>query len=122
MAAVQLGDMRVSIEVVERKLLPPAAGTRGEPKHRFSRVFLAQAAVKTRSGSSEFGQIEIKGERVTHTFTIRYVSIPFDVRNWLRDARGQLYKILAVENVDLANDMIRIHAANSGAETVEGAR
>lgn len=122
MAAMKLGDLNVSIEVVARTLLTPTAGTRGEPKHSFSRLFLTRAAVKTRSGSSEFSSIEIKGERVTHTFTIRYVSLPFDVRHWVRDARGQLYKILSVENVDLGNDWLRIHAANSGVETAEAAR
>lgn len=110
-----------SIEVVRRKLLSPAPHS-AEPRHTFTRVFVTRANAKTRSGVAEVAQVQINGKRVTHTFAIRYTTIPFDVQDHVRDARGILYAILTVENKDEADRELLIHCAEQGAETVEAAR
>lgn len=116
----KLGEMNVTIEVVERKLLPPVPGT-GEVRHCYEKMFLTRAAVKTNSGLSEFAGVDVNGKKATHTFTIRCTHIPFDIRNRVRDVRGKLYSILSVENVDLENRLIHIHCSNQGSEDVEAA-
>lgn len=111
-----ISDKVVSIQVVRRALRSPRPGL-AEPRHEYTPVITARASVKTRSGLSEFAQVEINGNKVTHTFSIRWTSIPFDTRDRIRDARGALYQILQVDNVDLGNKEIRIHAAATGSET-----
>lgn len=119
--AGKIGDMDVSVQVVRRRLVQPTLG-RAEPKQDFVPVLTTRAEVKSRTGSNEFARVDVNGVTATHTFTIRYTTIPVDARDYLRDARGQLYKILSVENVDLANRRMRLHCSNQGSEDVEGAR
>lgn len=110
-----------SIEVVTRTLKTSRPGS-AEPRHAFTRKFVTRANPKTRGGVAEIAAVEINGKRVTHTFAIRFTTIPFDVQDYVRDARGTLYAILAVENKDEADRELLIHCAEQGAETVEAAR
>ena len=110
-----------TVFVMRRMLLPSLPGS-AEPRHDYTTVLTTRAAVKSRQGATEFAAVDIKGVAVTHTFTIRYTNIRIDVRDRLRDARGQLYQILSVENVDLRDRDMRIHCSNQGLETVEAAR
>lgn len=114
-------DRAVTVEIVKPALLSPVPGS-AEPRRDYAVVFRTRANVKTMTGKSEFASVDIEGARVTHTFSIRWTSIPFDTRNMLRDARRSLFKILSVENVDEANREIRIHCASTGKETVKAAR
>lgn len=116
----EISTKQVTVQVVRRSLLTPMLGL-AEPRHDYAVVFTTRAEVKSRTGSSEWGQVEVDGRKATHTFTIRYTTIAFDVRDRLRDARGQLYQIPAVENVDLGNREIRISAASQGAESAPAA-
>jgi Phage head-tail joining protein len=109
-----------TIQVQQRELIQ-VPGT-AEPKHVYSTLFTTRADVKTKGGQSEFARVDINGKTVTHTFGIRYTTIPFDTRHRLRDARGQLYQILKVEDVDMANRELRIYCASQGNENVEAAR
>lgn len=110
-----------TIEVLSVDLLPPEIGS-AEPRREYTRLFRVRANVKTLSGKSEFAKVDINGKTVTHQFSIRFTNIPFDTRNVVRDARGALFKILRVEDVDLQNRELKIHCASQGDETVEGAR
>ncbi len=107
------------IEVLTRTILSPAPGT-AAPRHDYVVLFTVRAAVKT-AGSSEFAAVEIDGKRVTHTFTIRWTSIPFDIRHRIR-VEGRLYQILKVEDVDFNQTELRIRCAAMGSEDVEAAR
>lgn len=122
MSKITLGDMNVSIQIMERKLLPPVPGQPADPKHSYSPILTTRAAVKSHGGLSQFAQVSIDDKPVTHTFTIRYTTIPFDIRHRIRTATGKLYRILKVDDVDLANVLMRILASDQGLETVEAAR
>ena len=110
-----------TIHVMERSLVHGMPGS-AEPSHSFRRLFTTRANVQTRGGVAEIAQVTIKGEQVTHTFAIRYTTIAFDAQNYVRDARGQLYRILSVENKNLADRELLIHCASQGADDVEAAR
>ena len=112
---------RYTIEVIRPSLLSPLPGS-AEPRRVYTKLFTTRANVKSLQGKSEFAQVDIKGTRVTHQFSIRYTTIPFDVRDMVRDATGALFQILSVDDVDLANREIKISCASQGAETVEAAR
>ena len=64
----------------------------------------------------------INGQTASHVFTIRYTKIEFDTRHRVRDALGNLYRILSVDNVDLQNRWLRINALMTGDEDREAAR
>lgn len=115
-----LGDLKHGIEIVRRSLVSAAPGT-AEPAHEYVPVFATRAQIKTKSGVSQWNRVEIDGKSVTHTMTIRYTPISFDVRDRVR-AGGELFAILAIENVDEANDWLRLHCALAGAETAAAAR
>lgn len=121
MAKGIISPKQVTVQIVRRALLPPAPGS-ASARYSYAAVFTTRAEVKSRSGATEWGQVEINGEKASHTFTIRWTSIPFDARDRLRDARGQLWKILGIENVDLRNREMRIHCANQGDEDVPAVR
>lgn len=114
-------DRRYTIEVIRPKMLPPAVGS-AEPRREYAVVFTTRANVKTMAGKSEFAQVEIKGQRVTHVFSIRYTTLQFDVRDLVRSADGSLYKILSIDDVELHNRELKISCVSQGDETVEGAR
>lgn len=110
---------RVSIEVVRRELVPPAPGS-AVPRHAYTRVFLTRAEVKS-TGTSEWNQVDINGTKVTDTFTIRYTTLAFDIRDRVRDARGNLWQILRIDNVGLGNREMRLMCAFTGHEDAEAA-
>lgn len=116
-----ISSKSIRIEVCERQTLSPAPGT-ATARHVYNRIFTVRAAVKTAGGSAEWMGVEIDGKKVTHTFTIRWTSIPFDIRHRVRDVSGKLYQILKVANVDEGNREIRIQCAAIGDETQEAAR
>lgn len=112
-----------SIQVLRRKLLQPRPGT-AEPRHDYEVIFTTRADVTTRSGLSEFAQVSVKGQAVSHTFAIRFTSLidQIDTRCFVRGARGDLYRVLSVDNVGLRDREIKIHCSDQGLETVEAAR
>lgn len=110
-----------TIQVCERHLLPPLPGS-AEPRHTHVPIFTTRANVTTRGGASEFAAVDINGRKVTHTFAIRFTTLTPDVRHVVRDARGQLYQILAVENKNNVDREYLLHCANQGDETQEAAR
>lgn len=122
MARVTLGDMNVTIQVMRRDLLPPVPGLPADPKHSYTPILTTRAKVKTMAGASEFASVSINGKKATHTFTIRFTWVEFDVRHRLRDATSDLYQILAIEEVDQEGKLMRIHCAYQGDDDVEAAR
>lgn len=112
---------RITVQVMRRSLLPPAPGE-AAPRHDYIPVLTTRAEVKSRVGSSEWGQVDIGGKKATHTFTIRFTTVQFDVRDRLRDATGQLWQILSIENADLGRRDMKIHCSNQGFEDVPAAR
>ena len=115
-----ISPKRVSIEVVRRTLLTPLPGS-AEARYDYTRVFLTRADVKS-SGTSEWNQVDIDGKKVTDTFTIRYTTLAFDIRDRVRDARGTLWQILRIDNVSLANRELRLMCAHVGHEDAEAAQ
>ena len=85
-------------------------------------MFHTRAKVKSAGLNSEWAKVDIAGKRPTHTFTIRYTTIPFDARDRVRTVDGHLYQILNIDNVDLANREIGIVVSNQGDESMEAAR
>lgn len=116
-----ISPKRITIQVVRRSLLPPAPGTAWS-RHDYVPIFTTRAEVKSRMGSNQYAQIDIDGTKATHTFTIRFTTIPFDTRDRVRDATGQMWQILSIENVDLSRREMKIHCANQGSEDVVPAR
>ena len=107
----------VTISVVRRSLLAPDPGKAGA-RHGYTTVFTTRAEVTSRSGSSEWAQVDGDGTTASDTFTIRYTTIPFDSRDRIRDATGHIWQILTIEHVDLGRREMRIHCSNQGAEDV----
>lgn len=118
--APEISSKQVTIQVVRRSLLPPDPGE-SEARHTYSTVLTTRAAVKS-AGSSQWASVDVDGTKVTHTFTIRFTRLSFDKRDRVRDVRGQLYQILTIDNVDLANREYRIQCALTGNESAEAAR
>ncbi len=110
-----------TISVVRRSLLAPDPGKAGA-RHGYTTVFTTRAEVKSRSGSSEWAQVDIDGKKVSDTFVIRYTTIAFDARDRVRDATGHIWQILAIEHVDLGRREMKLHCSNQGAEDVLAAR
>lgn len=117
---VTLGQMDITVQVVRRSLVAPLPG-RAEPRHDYAVVFTTRAKVKS-AGTKEFATINIGGESVTHTFTIRYTTLKFDSRDFVRTVDGSLHKILRIDNVDYGNELYSISTCLVGNETVEAAR
>lgn len=121
MARRIISEKTRTIQILDRVLLPPIPGS-AAPRHVYAPIISGvRAAVKVTSGTSEFAQVAIGGRTVSHTFTIRWTSIPFDMRHRVRDARGGLYQILNVVNVDNQDRELRIQCAAMGSETQEAA-
>ncbi len=118
---IKISGRPISIQIERRSLVSTDAFS-AEPKHEYKPIITTRASVKSKSGVTEFSRVDINGKTVTHVFSIRWTSIPFDVRDRIRDARGQLFQILSVDNVDLANREYVIYCASQGGETVEAAR
>lgn len=115
-----ISEKQVSIQIVRRALASARPGLTA-PEHVYRPVVTTRSSVKT-TGISEFASIDIDGKRITHTFTIRWTSVPFDTRDRVRDARGQFYQILRIDNVDMRNKEYRIHTASVGHESVVAAQ
>lgn len=117
----RIGERNVTVQIVRRSLASPAPGS-SEPRHPYAVLFTTRAKVKTHSGLSEFARVEIGGRQVTHTFGIRFTTIPFDTRDRVRDVGGRLYQILRVDDVDEQGHELALRCAAVGSETVEAAR
>lgn len=115
------GGMNVTVQVVRRALVAPVPGS-AEPRHDYTVLFTTQAKVQSRTGTSEFNRVEVNGKIATHTFTIRYTTLAFDMRDRVRIVGGGLFQILSIENVDLQNQWFKIHAASMGNDDMEAAR
>lgn len=114
-------DRRFTIEVCRSSLMSPLPGS-AEPRREFEVVVRTRADVKTMAGRSAFAQVDVGGERVTHIFSIRYTTVPFDVRHIVRDPTGILYRILSVDDRDIANRELKINCVCLGNETQNAAR
>jgi hypothetical protein len=109
------GDLTAYINMIHRTLMSAEPGL-AEPEHTYDTLWSTKANIKTKGGSSQFSRVEIDGTKVSHVVTIKYTSLEIDIRNRIRDGKGTLYSILAVENVDEANQWIRMYCAVAGAE------
>ena len=116
-----LGDLK-SMITVERRSLASAAPGSAEPVHNYEPLFRVRAQIKTRAGVSEFNRVEINGTIVTHAVTIRHTTIPFDIRDRVRDGAGNLYSVLSIENVDERNEWQKLYCARQGHEAQAAAR
>ncbi len=116
-----ISPKHVTITVQRRALLPPEPGS-AAARHEYTDVFTTRAEVTSRSGKSEWAQVDIDGKKASHTFTIRFTTIEFDVRDRVRDATGALFQILSVENVDLRRREMKIHCSSQGSDDVAAAR
>jgi Phage head-tail joining protein len=85
-----------------------------EVDHVYHPILTTRAAIQTKQGVSEFNRVTVGDDTATHTMTIRYTVIPFDIRDRVRDALGTLYKILHTENVDHSRRYMKIHCMQIG--------
>lgn len=120
-ATTRLTGMNVTVQIVRRRLMQPTLG-QAEPRQSFDVVMTTRAESSTRSGDTEFSSVNVNGVSATDTFTFRWTTIKIDTRDYVRDARGNLYKILSVENVNMQNRVCRLQCSAQGSENVEGAR
>jgi SPP1 family predicted phage head-tail adaptor len=116
--APKLGEMRWTIRVERRRMVPPDPH-QGHATHAYAPVLTTRAHCKTMSGVSQFSQVVIGGESVTHEFTIRYTTIPIDVRDRVRDTVGSIYKILSVTPMDEGRQWMSLQCAKLGAAAAE---
>lgn len=110
-----------TIQIVNRQTLPPAPGS-AAVRHEYVPILTTRAAVRVASGETQFASVEINGQRVTHTFTIRQTKIAFDTRDRVRTVDGTLYQILNVIDPDMGGVELRIQTSRIGDEVREAAR
>ena len=110
------GDLRTTITIERRSLDAPAPGS-ALPGHTYTTLFTARAKIKTKAGSSEWNQVSIAGNKSSHTITIKFTALSFDTRDRIRDISGNLYEILAVENINERDEWLNIHCSRKGSET-----
>lgn len=111
--------MRHRITIVRRSL-DTFAPHSVAPGHSYTTVLTTRAEIKTKGGTNEFNKVVIGKEEVSHTFMMRATSIAFDARDRVRNAQGELFKILKVEDVAERGDWLKIFAAKEGDETRKG--
>lgn len=112
-----ISDKQITMSVVRRALLPPMPGS-AEARHAYSTVLSTRANVRTMSGTTEWNTIVVDGKQVSHVWTMRFTRIPFDVRDRIKDAEGNLYQIMKVENPNLSNRELKIYTAKVGQDTI----
>ena len=100
--------MRNAITILRRSQGGTAPGS-AEPRMSYSTVLTTRAAIDTKMGVSQFNQVEIKGETASHVMTIRHTTIQIDIRDRVRDVRGNYYKILSVDNQNEWNDVLVLY-------------
>jgi hypothetical protein len=83
----------------------------------YSTVLTTRAAIETKMGVSQFNEVEINGEKASHVMTIRHTTIEFDIRDRVRDVRGNLYRILSIDNKGEWGDFLTLYCALIGDET-----
>lgn len=110
------GKMRHSVTIVRRGSDVPSPGS-AEPRHTYTTVLTTRAAIETKSGVSQFNQVEVNGKKVSHVFTIRFTAVEFDIRDRVKDIKGNLYSILSTDNEGEWDDFIKIYCARVGNET-----
>lgn len=115
------GKMDITIQIVRRSMLQPLPG-RAEPRHDYAVVLTTRASVQSMLGANAFAQVIVGNRVASHTFTIRYTTIEFDSRDRVRDATGELFQILSVENAGLGRKWMVIRCAEVGDEDREAAR
>lgn len=103
---------------IERRTLGASDPGSAEAGYDYAVVHSCRAEIKTKGGVSEFGKIEINGTKVSHVLTIRHTRTEIDVRDRVRDMTGNLYAILAVENVNEIGDFLKIYCARQGHEDI----
>jgi SPP1 family predicted phage head-tail adaptor len=108
----KLGEMRWSIRIMRRSMRPPAP-FEGAAGHDYEPFLTTRAACKT-NGLTEFSRVMVNGVQATHTFTIRWPSIPVDIRDKIQDVHRNLYTILSVDPVDEGRRWMRLHCSRGG--------
>jgi Phage head-tail joining protein len=108
------GEMRWSIQVVRRVMVTPLP-FQADVDHTYTPVITVRADCDTSKGVQNFNRVNTD-MAATHVFTIRYTTIPFDIRDRVRDSLGNLYTILSVENVKEGRMWLKIVCALAGKE------
>jgi hypothetical protein len=112
-----ISDKTITMHLVRRALVPPIPGM-AEARHEYTTIFTTKAAVRTMSGTTEWNTIVVDGKQVSHVWTMRFTRIPFDSRDRIRDAEGNLYQVMKVENPNNANRELKIYTAKVGQEGI----
>lgn len=105
--------MRWSIQVLRRSMDTPE-GYSAEVDHTYTPFLTTRAKCTTLSGTKEFNQVVIGETKVTHTFTIRFTSLPIDARDRVSDTQRNLYNILAVNVWDEGRRWMDLHCERVG--------
>jgi hypothetical protein len=107
---------------IQRRDLQSSNSDSSEPVYGYSDVFATRAEVTTKSGTNEWNTLVVDGEKISHVMAIRHTRIPFDARDRVRDAHGNLYRIKAVENENERDDWLILYCVRSGHEGIKAAR
>jgi hypothetical protein len=109
------GDMRWSIQIMRRVITGPLP-FQAEIDHGYTPVITTRAACDTTKGVQEFNRVSVD-RQATHVFTIRYTTIPFDIRDRVQDSLGNQYVIMAVDDVQQNRTWLKITTARAGSNT-----
>jgi len=113
--APKLGDMRWSIQLMRRAIVMPTSLGCEEIDHVYTPFLTTRAACQTHNGVSEFDTVALGGAKASHTFIIRFTSLPVDIRDRVQDSLGTLYTILAVDTINEGRRWMRLRCALVGA-------
>jgi Phage head-tail joining protein len=113
MKSPSFGEMRWSIQIVRRSMVTPLPHE-AQVDHDYLPVLTTRAHCRTRTGVTEFNRVVINGQTASHTFTIRYTTIPIDVRDRVRDTQKNLYQILSADPMNEGRQWLVLHCARVG--------
>ena len=114
------GDLKNSITIERRSLDTPAPGS-ALPGHTYTTILTTRAKIKTKTGVSEWNQVSVGDKKSSHTITMKFTTLEFDTRDRVKDGSGNLYEILAVENIDERDNWLNLHCSRKGNETRKAA-
>ncbi|MFP3921742.1 MAG: head-tail adaptor protein [Dichotomicrobium sp.] len=112
-------DLRHRVDILERGARTPAPG-KVAPSNVYNLKYRVWAAIRTgvrASGSRQVEGVEIQtNEQLTHEIYIRYRADPPDIRDRVRDNKGDLYEIRSVENMGEEDEWLRLQCIRRGDE------
>lgn len=117
---IKIGNLRHPIWIERRETLPAAPGE-CNPRLGYTTIINTRVQMETFDSVRNYQAVDTGDERATHRMTMRFTNTPIDIEHRVRDNQGYIYKILATENVNEDNEIIRLYCLRTGSEERQAA-